>query len=172
MRKFIKAAHGSFVLASEITEIDKAGRKQCAITTRSGDHNLIAASANNLALEIERGSGHIIPAQPGYFVIYAAPPATADGDWQTSRMPVVGWYVVENPDDKYVFDSLPVIASVNVRTENIWALLTPNGAVHMPYMGEFESVADWLVSLKAPGYEDMFLKCLSENRKRVRRWEL
>jgi len=57
----------------------------------------VAWSANNLAVEIERGSGYAMPAQPGYFVINAAPPMKADGDWQTFRRPVVGWLSIEDP---------------------------------------------------------------------------
>jgi hypothetical protein len=38
-----------------------------------------------------------MPAQPGYFVINAAPPMKADGDWQTFRRPVVGWLSIEDP---------------------------------------------------------------------------
>jgi len=81
MAKFIETKDGSFVISSEIAEIQKRGQKGCSITTKSGNHYSVAWSANNLAVEIERGSGYAMPAQPGYFVIYAAPPMKADGDW-------------------------------------------------------------------------------------------
>jgi len=172
MSKFIETKDGSFVLSSEIAEIQKRERKGCSITTKSGNHYSIAWSANDLAVEIERGLGCAMPAQPGYFVISAAPPMTADGEWHTSRRPVVGWLSIEDPDDRYVFESLSIVASVNGAETAIWAILAPDGTVYRPYGREFESVADWLVSLKTEEDQDFFLSCLSENRKRVRRREI
>jgi hypothetical protein len=77
-------------------------------------------------------------AQPGYFVIYAAPPVKADGDWQTFRRPVVGWLSIEDPNDRYVFESLPIVASVNGADTEIWAILAPDGTVYKPYGCEYE----------------------------------
>ena len=55
IHKFIKTTDGSFVLSSEIAEIRIVGPKACSITTKSGEHYSVPWSANNLAVDIERG---------------------------------------------------------------------------------------------------------------------
>jgi hypothetical protein len=116
MTKFIETTNGSFVLSSEITELRSTGQKECAIKTRSGDLHFTAWCAPILARELERGSGHTMHAQPGYFVIYAASPEKAGGDWQTFRSPVVGWIVIEDPFHVgSIFGSLPIVPSVEKR---------------------------------------------------------
>jgi hypothetical protein len=172
LHTFIETTDGSFVLSSEVTEIRKVGKKRCSIATKSGDHYSVSASASNLAIDIERRSVIVIAAHAGYFMLYATPPVTADGDWQAFRVSVVGWSVIETPDDGgSCFDSLPILASVNFGTD-IWALLRPDGIVDMPYVGKFDSVEDWLLSLKKPDVAEGFCRSLSRNRKRVRRCEI
>ena len=151
MYKFIKTVDGSFLLSSEITEVRKVKRKMCSITTRSGDHYSVSECAEALAVRLECRSGPTTAAQPGFFVVTPFRAKTPMGIGTPSGPQFVGWSAKGNVEDPgFAFDSLPILAGVNVRSDR-WGLQWPDGSVSIPCLAHYPSVEDWLDWVKEPG---------------------
>ena len=172
MAKFIETKDGSFVVSSEIAEVQQVGRKCCSIRTKSGAHYSVPGCARDLAFELECGSGLTIAAQPGFFVIYAFPPIEEDDDWHTLLTPVVGWAAKQNPEDHgFLFDSVPILAGMNMRAD-LWGLVWPDGSVSIPMLMHSKSVEEWLDYVKSPRTKEHFRESLAYSRVGAQRFEL
>jgi hypothetical protein len=152
MVKYIKTKEGTLVLSTEIVEVKKRGKKRCMITTKRRQVFTVHRRAKDLSLDLECASSFAIPAQPGFFVIYATPPLDDDDDWDVRLMPVVGWSSDQTSTDqgllspnvdRFLFESAPIVSRIE-KLATDWALVFPDGRVVNQYNSVLKCSNEWL----------------------------
>ena len=80
----------------------------------------------------------VIPAYPGFNLALAW---EHNGEWGLFKHPVIGWAIQDRHDPE------PIAAGMSTNIAGERALISPDGQAYT-FGGTFESVADWLESLK------------------------
>ena len=86
MSMFVQTDKGKFVLSSAIVEIRKGGGKRSIIKTKHDDVYIVSERARTLKERLERESGSVIPAEPGFNVAYLHQ-LEGENDWSVRAAP-------------------------------------------------------------------------------------
>ncbi len=158
-----KALDGSRISSSEIVKIEERGIAKTALKTRDNETYIVHGSMEGIRSKIEAETAQIIPAHPGYSVVFTEPPGQRDGEWKTFNLPVVGWRIMQSTCDAgSILESVPVVAGIYTLPD-FWALILLDGNVAPSDRDSPMRMEEWLESLKKSLDNDGYYQDDDEN---------